>query len=94
MQHLWDCLSVVKLKFPDALDIVGFATESGRVDVGHGSEDAAYLDARNWTPERDADARKVQVNGQILLDPQRLEAKIAEYPVSGTAENRARNPIR
>ena len=46
-RHLEDCLGVVKVKWPDALDIVGFATESGRLDVDHGSEDAGYLDGRN-----------------------------------------------
>jgi hypothetical protein len=83
-RHLEDCMSVVKLKFPDALDIVGFATESGRLDVGHGSEDAGYLDAREWTPEREADAREVQVKARILVRPDQLATSIAEYPASRT----------
>jgi hypothetical protein len=78
----------VKVKFPDALDIVGFATESGRVEAGLGSEDAAYLDARNWTPEREADAREVQAKAGILTNPDRLATKVAEYPVSGTRKKK------
>jgi hypothetical protein len=81
-------MSVVKVKFPDALDIVGFATESGRLEVGHGSEDAAYLDARDWTPAREADARGVQVKAGILTNPDWLATKMAEYPVSAARKNR------
>jgi hypothetical protein len=81
-RHLEDCMSVVKLLNPDAMDLVGFATESGRLEVGHGSEDAGYLDAREWTPERDADARDVQVKAQILMNPDRLPTNVAEYPAS------------
>jgi hypothetical protein len=82
-RHLEDCMSVLKLKFADALDIVGFATESGRLEVDHGSEDAGYLDARDWTPEREADAREVQIKARILVNPNLLATSMAEYPVSG-----------
>jgi hypothetical protein len=42
------CL-VVKHKFPNAEDIIGFATESGRRE--YGSEDLLYFDARQWNEE-------------------------------------------
>jgi hypothetical protein len=57
-EYLNCCLRVVKLKWPDALDIVGFATESGR--DAHGSEDAAYLDVREWSDEAQEDAKQVR----------------------------------
>ncbi len=79
-RHLQDCLAVVKVKYPDATDIVGFATESGRLAVDHGSEDACFLDARLWTPELEADAREVQRKAQILVAPTTLATKVAEYP--------------
>lgn len=46
---------VVKLDFPDAMDIVGFATEAGESDGR--SEDALYFDARHWSEEMAARAR-------------------------------------
>jgi hypothetical protein len=75
------CLRVVKLKWPDALDIIGFATESGR--EAHGSEDAAYLDARVWSEANQEDARRLQVNLGILVNPNMLRAHVAEYPAAG-----------
>jgi hypothetical protein len=39
---------VTKVVYPDALDIVGFATESS-VETSR-SEDSAYLDTRTWSP--------------------------------------------
>ena len=72
------CLRVVKLKWPDALDIVGFTTESGR--DAHGSEDAGYLDARAWSDADQEDAKRLQKNLEILVKPNMLKAHVAEYP--------------
>lgn len=72
------CLRVVKLKWPDALDVVGFATESGR--QAHGSEDAAYLDARIWTDQMQRDARTLQEKLEILVSPNMIATHISEYP--------------
>jgi hypothetical protein len=77
-EYLNCCLRVVKLKWPDALDIVGFATESGR--DAHGSEDAAYLDAREWSDEAQEDAKQLQRNLGILVKPNMLQTHVAEYP--------------
>ena len=41
------CCGCVKLRYPDAEDIVGVATETD-ASLGH-SEDVMYLDARRWT---------------------------------------------
>ncbi|MDQ3801277.1 MAG: SEC-C domain-containing protein [Acidobacteriota bacterium] len=51
---------LVKLRFPEALDILGIATESGR--GVYGSEDAAYLDARDWTEEQQKDTEQLQAD--------------------------------
>jgi hypothetical protein len=72
------CLRVVKLKWPDALDIVGFATESDR--DAHGSEDAAYLNAREWSDAAQEEAKRLQRDLEILVKPNMLRAHVAEYP--------------
>jgi hypothetical protein len=76
--YLECCLRVVKLKFPDALDIVGFATESGRTT--HGSEDATYFDARHWTDAEEEDAKDIQRKLNILINPNMIPTHTAEYP--------------
>lgn len=77
-EFLGCCLRVVKLMWPDALDIVGFATESGR--DAHGSEDAAYLDARVWSSAEQEDAKRLQKNLGILVSPNMLGVHVSEYP--------------
>ena len=73
------CCGVVKLVYPDALDIVGIATESGRGNEG--SEDAMYLDAREWTEEMNAQARRDQIDLQILTRGRVLDGGTEqEYP--------------
>ena len=69
---------VTRLMNPDALDIVGFATESGTGPSR--SEDAMHLDARVWTPEMESRAREVQKEYQILTTPNRLKWTVREYP--------------
>ena len=72
------CLPRRELKWPDALDVVGFATESAR--NAHGSEDAAYLDARDWSAAAQAEAARLQRDLEILVKPNMLETHVAEYP--------------
>jgi hypothetical protein len=71
------CL-VMKLKFPEANDIIGIATNSGRGEEG--SEDAIYLDARVWTPEMQAQAERDQADFGILVAPEMARGTEAEYP--------------
>jgi hypothetical protein len=77
-EYLNCCLRVAKFKYPDTLDIVGFATESGRTT--YGSEDGAYLDARNWSAAMQEDAKQLQQKLQIMLNPNKIKHHIAEYP--------------
>lgn len=74
------CCRVVKLDFPDALDIVGFATETSGT-IGR-SEDAAYFDARVWTEELAAIARQDKETLNILTKPTRFESVVRDYPES------------
>ena len=73
------CALVTKLMWPDALDIVGFATESGQSRSR--SEDAMYLDAREWTHEMEDEARKRQRDWRILVSANQIEFHESEYPV-------------
>jgi len=74
------CL-VTKLEFPDALDIVGIATETGMNP--NRSEDSMYLDARNWSPEAEAKARQLQADLDLLTEKKWFRSKVQEYPDIG-----------
>ena len=58
---------VVKHDFPDAVDIIGIATEAGKDD--YRSEDALYLDTRFWTPESEKEA--ISLKNDLGLLPAR-----------------------
>lgn len=69
---------VVKLKCPEALDIIGIATETG--DDESRSEDAIYLDARDWPAEAEAEARRLQDELGLLRDTAMFASTENEYP--------------
>jgi hypothetical protein len=72
------CCGVVKLDFPEALDVVGFATET--VDAEGRSEDYAYFDARDWTEEDAEQARRDKKALNILTRATRIEDTEYDYP--------------
>lgn len=72
------CCGVVKLDFPDAMDIVGFATET--LETNGRSEDYIYLDARHWTEKMAEHARRDKKNLNILTTATRIEGKVYDYP--------------
>ena len=80
MMFLDICCRVVKLDYPDALDIVGFATETSITDGR--SEDAGYFDARAWTEELAAVARQDKESLNILTRPTRIEGVVRDFPDS------------
>lgn len=80
IKFLEACCRVVKLKYPDAVDIVGVATESGRMEREGGSEDACYLDARIWTKENEHEAKELQSKLAILINPNFKPMHALEYP--------------
>jgi hypothetical protein len=81
-----------KLRFPDALDIVGLATEPGL--EGPKTEDVVYLDARYWTPEIHADAQEAREDLGLLNTLKELRTHVQEYPAgtSGRRKGRTRPP--
>jgi len=74
-------LRITKLNNPNALDIVGLATESGW--AGNRSEDIMYLDARTWTQEENDAAKLLEeelIKHRMLGKRQLFRTKIKEYP--------------
>lgn len=82
------CLST-KLMFPDALDIVGIAMEPGL--QGPKTEDALYVDLRNWTPELQAEAEEYREKLSLLKHVARHAAQVMEYPVE-PRQSKGREP--
>ncbi len=71
------CL-VTKVRFPDAQDIVGLATQSG-IDKPGRSEDLLYFDARAWSPELEKEARGLHELG-LLKRVRMTQAKESTFP--------------
>ena len=53
--------------FPDALDIVGIASEPQRYN-SRSSEDLMYLDGREWSQAEANEAEKLQKDLNILVN--------------------------
>jgi hypothetical protein len=71
---------VTKVVYPDALDIVGLATETG-IDAEPRTEDALYLDARMWNEEAESRARAAQKEFGLLTKLTKFQDKVAEFPI-------------
>ena len=69
---------VTKLMYPDAQDIVGIATEAGNPEEM--SEDALYLDAREWSDEQRAEAEELQKELNLLTNLKKSARTVKEYP--------------
>ena len=82
IKHLNDCCLVTKLKYPEALDIVGIATEAGQSKSR--SEDACYYDARQWNEEYKDDVIRLQQELEILVAPKLTYATYRDYPSEET----------
>lgn len=70
---------IVKLKYPDAKDIVGIATESGLKNIGR-SEDSCYFDASTWNKKMEEETKRLQKDLGILQNPEYKSFHIKEYP--------------
>ena len=81
------CL-VTKLIFPDALDVVGIATESGMGQ--YRSEDSMYLDAREWKEDMQAEARSLQQDLGILTSLTTYSGTEYEFPILRKSARRRR----
>ena len=87
---------ITKLNFPEALDIVGIATESG-IDSRYRSEDFLYYNARGWTKEEKTQAQKYETKLKELgMIGERTMTKkiIKEYPVSVIDKNKLKGSAR
>jgi hypothetical protein len=76
---LYICCLVTKLKYPDAEDVVGIATESGMRNPSR-SEDACYFDARGWNGELEKHAKEAHEQLGILKAPTYTRFQAEEYP--------------
>jgi hypothetical protein len=80
---------VLRYKRPEALDVVGLATEPGFPKVH--SEDCIYLDGRYWTEEMDEHARELQAKLDILTHETRTDYGTEyEFPRVGVELDRMR----
>ena len=77
-KYLEACCRVVKLCNPDALDIVGFASETSAT-IGR-SEDAIYFDGRLWTEEIANASREEQETLGILTKATVIHGVELDYP--------------
>ena len=79
--HLLEALCrVTKVMNPGAIDIVGLATETG-IETVIRSEDAFYLDAREWNAEDETHARQLQLDLNLLTNVSWSHARDWEFPV-------------
>ena len=74
------CCLITKLMYPEALDIMGIATEANPDFTAGRSEDAMYFDARNWTEEMQEEARSIQQDTGLLTNVTQHSSTIREYP--------------
>ena len=78
-RHMLEALCmIVRLKFPDAKDIVGLATETGISESR--SEDALYFDGRNWGLNEAAEAERLQRETKLLTNTTEYRDVVKEYP--------------
>jgi hypothetical protein len=71
---------VMKLVYPNAVDILGIATESGFTEEDR-SEDALYLNAREWSSELDNEAKRLQDELGLLTNLTMSHGTFREYPI-------------
>jgi len=71
----------LRLRIPDAKDIIGIATESGRMLRAEGSEDAIYLDGRVWTEEDRKDAEGILEMFGLKGLPSLSPTNVKEFPI-------------
>ena len=74
-------LQILKLEYPEALDIIGLATETGTSEER--SEDFIYLDASEWTIANNKEAEELKrefINQGLLGKRTMFRSSIQEYP--------------
>jgi hypothetical protein len=90
---LEECCRAVKLQFPDALDVVGIATEPGNLDER--SEDLVVYDARHFTEEDRRASAEFSREYQFMKKIRKGQGTEHEYPgpqpIERSMKGRARN---
>jgi hypothetical protein len=79
MNFLEALCMVTKLRYAEAQDIVGIATEAGEPSDGR-SEDALYYDARQWDDDERAEAERLQEELGLLTQLKMFARSAREYP--------------
>lgn len=80
MNFLESLCMVTKLRYPDAQDIVGIATEAGQQPQDGRSEDALYYDARQWDEHEREEAERLQNDLGLLTKLKMFARSAKEYP--------------
>jgi hypothetical protein len=70
---------VTRLLNPDAISVLGIATEPG-LRTKPRSEDALLIESSNWTPELEAVAKRWHEEVGLLRTVRRSEVRASEYP--------------
>ncbi|MCK9428199.1 MAG: hypothetical protein M0P92_05925 [Acholeplasmataceae bacterium] len=78
--YLEACLMILKIIYPKAEDIVGYALESGAISKKQISDDAIYLDASSWDNEKQKEAEMLQQELGILLNIKERKIYEQEFP--------------
>jgi hypothetical protein len=89
-QQLEALMNVTKLVYPEALDIVGFATESG-AHSPYRSENVMYFDTRGWTDEEQEDARQLQKDTNFLANVKMQYSRDYDTPSISHAPDLSKN---
>ena len=83
---------VAKLKFPEATDIIGIASEAGLAPQR--SEDFIYMDASRWSAKDQAKAKEIQDRFGLLRKVASGASREYEYPVDHKGRLRRKSPSR
>lgn len=75
---LYNYCMAVKVKFPKAEKIVGIATEP--ISYQKRSHDLIYLDARNWTRDRQKEAEGIRNKYNLLVNAKMSQSVENEFP--------------
>ena len=86
LQLLSDYCYITKFRWPEATDIIGFATESGVSQKR--SEDLIYLNAENWDADAETHAKETQQRLGLLNQAKPSFGREHEYPVDYTGRER------
>jgi hypothetical protein len=81
MDLLTDYMKILKLRFPNAIDIIGLATETGLSEDR--SEDFMYLNVKDWTEKDNKEALDIEndlVTNGLLGKRKMFRKTIEEYP--------------